>query len=53
MDADNLISMEKQEKKQLKLRAKFEIIKSNFFIEQLFNSLQKKKSLYILKYNKN
>ena len=50
MKSDNLISKEKVEKNQIKL---FKNIKSDYFLEKVFNNLEKKKKLNIVKYNKN
>ena len=37
----------------VKLNAKYENIKADYFSEIVFNNLEKKKTLNILKYNKN
>ena len=53
MESRNLISKEKIEKNQIKSFAKFENIKTDYFLEKVFNNLEKKKRLNIVKYNKN
>ena len=52
MGYNNLISKEK-EKNQIKSIAKYENIKTNYFLEKVFNNLEEKKKLQIVKYNKN
>ena len=49
----NLLYNEKLEINQLKLMNKFENLKNDFFLRKLFNNIEKKRALYILKYNKN
>ena len=51
MKSSNLISKEKKEKNQIK--SGYENIKTDYFLEKIFNNLEMKKSLYIVKYNKN
>ena len=53
MESDNLISKEKTEKSEHKFVDKFENIKSDYFLEKVFNNIMKKRCLNILKYNKN
>ena len=53
MESDNLISKMKKEKNQLRSTSKYEIIKANYFLEKVFNNLNKGKTLNIVKYNKN
>ena len=50
MEYSNLIS---QEKNQIKSFPKYEYIKADYFIEKIFNNLEKKKKLNMIKYNKN
>ena len=38
--------------KQIKLIDKFENLKSDYFLQKIFNNLEMKKSLNIVKYNK-
>ena len=52
MGSINLISKEENEKNQIKSVAKYENIKADYFLEKLFNILEKKKSLDLIKYNK-
>ena len=53
MEHCNLISKLKVEKNQLKSAARYEKIKSNYFLEKVFNNLEKGKTLNIIKYNEN
>ena len=53
MESDNLISKEKTEKNQIKLDAKYEYIKADYFLRKVLDNLEKKKTFYIAKYNKN
>ena len=50
MEYGNLIS---REKNQIKSIAKYENIKTDFFLKKVFNNLEEKKKLNIVKYNKN
>ena len=52
MNSGNLVIKGKEEINQIKLKDKFENIKSDYFLQMLFNNLQKKSLLNILKYNK-
>ena len=53
MESNNLISKEKKEKDEIKSLFKYENIKADYFLEKVFNNLEKKKTLNIVKYNKN
>ena len=53
MNSGKLVTKENVEKNQVKLKDKFKNIKSNYFLEKVFNNLTKKQTLYMLKYNKN
>ena len=53
MESNNLISKEKIEKNQIISVVKFENIKADYFLEKVFNNVEKKKLLNIVKYNKN
>ena len=53
MESGNLISKEKVEENPLESAAGSENIKSNYFLEKVFNNLKKVKTLNIVKYNKN
>ena len=53
MKSENLIGQEKQEIKHINIKDIFIYLKSNYFLKKLFNNLNKKRSLYIIKYNKN
>ena len=52
MESNNLASKEKIEKDQIKSDKKFENIKSKYILQKVFNYLEKKRKLYIVKYNK-
>ena len=52
MESSILISKEKVGKKQINPVNKYNIIKSNYFLQKVFNNLEKKRILYITKYNK-
>ena len=53
MGANFFVSKEKSEKKQLKSFAKYENIKADYFLQKVFDNLEKKKTLEIVKNNKN
>ena len=53
MESGNLISKVKVEKNQLKSASKYENIKADYFLRKVFDNLEKKKTLNIVKYNKN
>ena len=53
MESNNLISKEKIKINQIKSVAKYEMIKTDYFLEKVFNNLEEKKSLNLVKYNKN
>ena len=53
MESDHLENLDKTETKQNKARDIFKNLKADYFLEKLFNSLKKKKLLFIAKYNKN
>ena len=52
METDNLISKGKKEKNQIKSGAIYENIKTDYFLIKVFDNLEKKKTLNIVKYNK-
>ena len=52
MESNNLISKEKKIKNQTKSDAKCEKIKANYFLIKVFDNLEKKKALDLVKYNK-
>ena len=52
MNPDNLKNKEKGELNQIKSKDKFENLKSDYFLEKIFNNLERKKLLKILKYKK-
>ena len=52
MESDNLISKEKKEKNQIKSDVKYKQIKADYFLEKVFYNLEKKKTLNMVKYNK-
>ena len=55
MDSSKLINNEKENKtsNQNRTKDKFENLKGNFFLIKIFENLSRRKSLEILKYNKN
>ncbi len=53
MESNNLVSGEKSEKKQIKSFAKYENIKADYFLQKVFDNLEKKRTLEIVKNNKN
>ena len=53
MDSFNVLNKEKIEVNKMKSKDIFENLKSDYFLQKLFNILLKKKSLDIIKYNKN
>ena len=53
MKSGNVVSKEKIEKNKIKSIDKFNRLKSDYFLEKVFNNLEKKKTLNIVKYNKN
>ena len=52
MESGNLISKIKVEKNQLKSVTKYENIKSKYILQKIFNNLEKKRTLILVKYNK-
>ena len=52
MDAPNETSNEKEELNQFNSKNIFYELKSNYILQKIFNNLNKKKSLVIVKYNK-
>ena len=53
MESNNLVSEEKPEKKQIKSLAKYRKIKTDYFLQKVFDNLKKKRTLEIVKNNKN
>ena len=53
MNSCNISNNKKEELKQMKSKDKFENLKSNYFLQKIFDNLKRKKSLEIIKYNKN
>ena len=53
MNSGYLESNNKTRRNQIKSKNKLIKIRCNYFLEKLFNILEKKKSLNIVKYNKN
>ena len=52
MKNGDLMNIEKFEKSQIKSYAKYEKIKADYFLIKVFDNLEKKIKLYIVKYNK-
>ena len=48
MESNNL----KEEKNQIKSKDKYDNLKNDYFLQKVFNNLEKKKSLDFIKYNK-
>ena len=53
MESKSLISRENAEKKEVKSIAKYEKIKADYFLQKVFDNLKKKRTLEIVKNNKN
>ena len=53
MESNNLVSGGKSEKNQIKSFVKYENIKADYFLQKVFDNLEKKKTLEIVKNNKN
>ena len=53
MESGNLISKVKVEKNKLKSATRYDNIKADYFLEKVFNNLEKKKALNMIRYNKN
>ena len=53
MESNNLVSGGKSEKKQIKSFVKYENIKADYFLLKVFENLEKKKTLEIIKTNNN
>ena len=53
MESDNLVFKVKGEMSQMKSKNKYENLKNDYFLQKVFNNLEKKKLLNIVKYNKN
>ena len=53
MEPNNSVSEEKSEKKQIKSFTKYVNIKADYFLQKVFDNLEKKRTLEIVKNNKN
>ena len=53
MESDNLVFKEKGVISQMKSKNKYEILKNDYFLQKVFNNVEKKKLLNIVKYNIN
>ena len=53
MDSSNVLSKDKIVVNEMKSKNIFQKLKSDYFLRKLFNNLLKKRSLDIIKYNKN
>ena len=53
MNTSNELSKEKTESNKIELKNIFKKLKNDYFLQNLFDYLLKKKSLDIIKYNKN
>ena len=53
MNSSSELSKEKSESNKIESKDIFKNLKNDYFLQKLFNNLLKKKSLDIIKYNKN
>ena len=53
MNSTSNLNKDKREINKIKIKDIFNNIKSKYILQKVFNNLMKKKSLYIIKYNKN
>ena len=53
MESSNLLSKEKEEKRRINPSDKYVNIKSDYILKRVFNNLEKKKKLNIVRYNNN
>ena len=53
MESNNLVFKENGEISQMKSKNKYENLKNDYFLQKVFNNVEKKKLLNIVKYNKN
>ena len=53
MESNNIVSGENLEKKQIKSFTKYVNIKADYFLQKIFDNLGKKRTLEIVKNNKN
>ena len=53
MESDNLVFKENGEIGKMKSKNKYEKLKNDYFLQKVFNNVEKKKLLNIVKYNKN
>ena len=53
MNSNSELSKDKKELNQIESKDIFKNLKNDYFLQKLFNNLLKKKSLEIVKYNKN
>ena len=53
MESNNIVSGENLEKKQIKSFTKYVNIKADYFLQKVFDNLEKKRTLEIVKNNKN
>ena len=53
MKFNDLETKEKKDMKQIKSKDKFENLRSDYFLRKLFNNLERKKTLNMVKFNKN
>ena len=53
MESNHLELGEKAEKKEVKSIGKYENIKADYFLQKVFDNLEKKRILNMVKYNKN
>ena len=53
MESSDLVSKRKEENNQIKSKDIFNNLKADYFLQKVFNNLETKKSLNIIKYNNN
>ena len=53
MESDNLVFKENGEISQMKSKNKYENLKNDYFLQKVFNNVEKKKLLNFVKYSKN
>ena len=53
MESDNLLLKENGEISQMKSKNKYGNLKNDYFLQKVFNNVERKKLLNIVKYNKN
>ena len=52
MESSDLVSKRKEENNQIKSKNIFNNLKADYFLQKVFNNLERKRTLYFVKYNK-